>query len=225
MIKAVLIDIDNTLLDFIKSSEKAIEQIFFERGLPYDSHVIEVFKEVNDKLWDQIERSEITKPEMYKLRWKTVLEKLNISYDSDELETVFRSTLSGIAEPVDNAYEMLEYLYPKYPLYTASNSSYEHQKKRLIKSDMIKYFTDIFVSEKVGALKPAKEYFDKCLSLMGDYTPNEIALIGDSLAADITGGNNYGLKTIWFNPDKLEIPDYPKPDYTVSSLLEVLNIL
>lgn len=225
MIKAVLIDIDNTLLDFCKSANKTIKMLFDKKELTCTDEVFSVFHEINDGLWQRIERKELTKPEMYKLRWKLVLEALHIDYDSDLMEQEFRSTLSGVAEPVDNAYEMLEYLSRKYKLYAASNSSYEHQIKRLTSSDMLKYFEEIFVSEKVGALKPAKEFFDVCFSEIGDVNVDEVVMIGDSLTADILGGNEYGIKTIWFNPNYLEIPEQPKPDFTINSLLEVKNIL
>ena len=225
MIKAVLIDIDDTLLDFIKSAKCAIKTIFPLCGLEYTDNVGKTFQEINEELWRRIERREITKQEMYSLRWKTILEALNIQYDGMEMEKLFRSTLSGIAEPVDNAYELLDYLHERYPLYAATNSSYEHQYKRLTQSDMLKYFKKIFVSEKMGALKPAKEFFDGCLKEMGDITPNEIVIIGDSLTADILGGKEYGLKTIWFNPNNLPEPKSLSPDHTVNSLLEIKQIL
>ena len=225
MIKAILIDIDNTLLDFGKSANKAIKRLFEQKGLEYSQHVFDTFFEINEGLWKQIEKKELTKPEMYKLRWKLILEALNINYDSDRMETEFRSSLSGIAEPVDNAYELLDYLKPKYRLYAASNSSFEHQIKRLTKSDMLKYFDDIFVSEKVGALKPAKEFFDVCFKEMGSPSLDEVIMIGDSLTADILGGAEYGIQTIWFNPDGLKAPDSPKPNHIVNNLLEIKNIL
>ena len=225
MIKAVLIDIDDTLLDFIKSAKCAIKTIFPLCGLEYTDNVGSMFQEINEELWRKIERREITKQEMYALRWKTILEALNIKYDGVEMEKLFRSTLSGIAEPVDDAYILLDYLYEKYPLYAATNSSYEHQHKRLTQSNMLKYFQKLFVSEKMGALKPAKEFFDGCLKEMGDITPDEIVIIGDSLTADISGGKEYGLKTIWFNPNNLPEPNSLVPDYTVKSLLEIKNIL
>ena len=225
MIKAVLIDIDNTLLDFHKSSEKAIKTAFSKCAIPFTDKVITTFHEVNDGLWLQIEKKEITKQEMYGLRWTTIFKALGITYDGVEFEQQFRSTLSTIAEPVDNAREMLEYLYKKYPLYAASNSSYEHQYKRMTQADMLKYFRKMFVSERVGALKPAKEFFEYCLTDIGITEPAEAVIIGDSLSADIDGGVRMGLKTIWFNPHKLTAPTDIIPDFTVGSLLEIKNIL
>lgn len=225
MIKAILIDIDDTLLDFQKSSMKAIEICFKNCDLPFDNNVLTVFHQINDGLWHKIEKKEITKPQLYEQRWKNIFEALNINFDGIEMEQLFRSTLSGIAEPVDNAYTLLEYLYKKYPLYAASNSSFEHQKKRMTQANMLKYFKKMYVSEFVGAPKPAKEFFDYCLNDIGNVSPHEIVIIGDSLSSDILGGVNYGLKTIWFNPSKKAINSPPFPDHTVSTLLEIQNIL
>jgi 2-haloacid dehalogenase len=225
MIKAVLIDIDDTLLDFRKSAETAIRLCFEKYGLLFTPNVIETFHTINDELWRKIERKEITKQEMYGLRWVTIFNALGIDRDGIEMEALFRSTLSGIAEPVDNAYELLEYLYKKYPLYAASNSSYEHQRKRMTQSDMLKYFQKMFVSETVGALKPAKEFFDFCFGEMGNPKPCEVVIIGDSLTSDIIGGVNYGLKTIWFNPNNKEFPPNLSPTYTVNDLREIKDIL
>lgn len=225
MIKAILIDIDNTLLDFFKSARKTIKILFEQKGIEYSEKVSDTFIEINEGLWKKIEKQQLTKTEMHKLRWKLILEKLNIDYDSDIMEQDFRTLLSEVAEPVDNAYKLLDYLKSKYRLYAASNSSFEHQKKRLTQSDMLKYFDKIYVSETVGALKPAKEFFDFCLADIKDVTTDEVVMIGDSLTADILGGVEYGIKTIWFNPDGLDIPSYPIPDHTVKSLLDIKNIL
>ena len=225
MIKSVLIDIDNTLLDFFKSARKTTKILFEQKGLPYSEHCADTFLEINEGLWKRIEKKEITKEEMHGIRWKLILKELQLEYDGDIMEKDFRSILSGIAEPVDNAYEFLDYLKGKYKLYAASNSSYEHQIKRLTASNMLKYFEEIFVSERVGAIKPAFEYFEVCHSRMGDVKKEEIIMIGDSLTADILGGKNYGIKTVWFNPEGLEIPNDPKPDHTISSLLDIKTIL
>ncbi len=225
MIKAVLIDIDDTLLDFRKSANTAIRICFEKYGLLFTPHVIDTFHTINDELWRKIERKEITKQEMYGLRWVTIFKELGIERDGFEMEALFRSTLSGIAEPVDNAYELLEYLYKKYPLFAASNSSFEHQRKRMTQSDMLKYFQKMFVSETVGALKPAKEFFDFCFNEMGNPNPSEVVIIGDSLTSDISGGVSYGLKTIWFNPVNKELPPNLSPSYTVNDLKEIKEIL
>ena len=56
MLKAVLMDIDDTLLDFGKCAEQAMRIGFAEWGLPYDDSTYATFTRINDGLWLMIER-------------------------------------------------------------------------------------------------------------------------------------------------------------------------
>ena len=53
----------------------------------------------------------------------------------------------------------------------------------------------------------------------------KIVLVGDSLFNDVSGGANAGLDTVWYNPDRLPLTGEAAPTCTVSSLLEVLNVI
>ena len=57
-----------------------------------------------------------------------------------------------------------------------------------------------------------------------DLNKDEVIIIGDSLTADIKGGINAGIKTIWFNKYQEKIPNI-QIDYIVDSLEEIKNIL
>ena len=50
-------------------------------------------------------------------------------------------------------------------------------------------------------------------------------MIGDSLTADIQGGNNTGIDTIWYNPHHLENPTQAQPTYEVHSYQDLLDCL
>ena len=50
-------------------------------------------------------------------------------------------------------------------------------------------------------------------------------MIGDSLTADIQGGNNAGIDTIWYNPHHLENKTQAQPTYEVDSYQALLEIL
>ena len=81
----------------------------------------------------------------------------------------------------------------------------------------------MFISEAVGAMKPSIEYFDYCIG-NANAIMDEIVLIGDSLTADIAGGRNAVIKTVWFNHDRTDIPENKIWDYYVESLDEIKNI-
>jgi len=120
---------------------------------------------------------------------------------------------------------MLDYLYPKHDLYVVSNGFRAVQENRLNLSDFKKYFKGMFFSEDIGVNKPQKEFFDYCFNQLEHPEKDNVILIGDSLSADIAGGNSYNIKTIWFNKNNEKCPDNVKPTYIVRTLQEIQNII
>ena len=50
-------------------------------------------------------------------------------------------------------------------------------------------------------------------------------MIGDSLTADITGGKNAGMKTIWYNHTHRPVSEHCEADQIVDSLSQIKDIL
>ena len=225
MITTVLIDVDNTLLDFDKCAEEAMERTFEMWGMEFSNEIFPVFRRVNDMLWQKIEKGELEKPGLYKVRWKTIFEILGINRNGPEFENDFRLVFSECKQTVEGAYGLLEYFSKKYTVCAASNASAWQQNKRLKNADMMKYISHIFISEELGAPKPEKKFFDACLERLGNIPKEQVVLIGDSLSADINGGADYGLETKWFNYDKLPVDKGVRADWVVHSLNEIKSIL
>lgn len=227
MIKTVFIDVDNTLICFKKSGLLAVKITFEKSGINFSEDYTPTFFRTNESLWDLVEKGELLREEMYKIRFKKVIEALGINTDADtyKMEKDFREALFDIAEPVDGAQNLLEYLVKKYRLCIASNSIYAQQVNRLKKAGLYQYFDKIFVSENVGYSKPQKEFFDVCFKSLDGEKPEEVVMIGDSLTADMKGAWEYGMKTIWYNHVGIKPPESKIYDYSVNSLSEIINIL
>ncbi len=225
MKKIILLDLDNTLIDFNECARHSIINIFEKLGFEYTPRVFETFIEENVKIWKRLEKGEITKPELRANRWNIILKRLGIDYDGTIIEEDFEKGVSMGAYPIEGAYELLDYLSPKYRLFIVSNGFRFVQENRLKIGSFEKYFEDIFVSEDIGIPKPAKEFFDYCFDKLGNPKKEDTILIGDSLSADIMGGTSYGIDTIWFNKNNDAYPHSIKPTYTVSHLKEIENIL
>ena len=224
-IKAILLDIDNTILDFNKCAEKAIKVAFEKCGLEYGKNTINVFIEQNDLLWLKIEKGELTRQQLHKIRFNTIFKVLGISADGEKTETEFRNALYNIAETVDGASELVKYLSSKYKVYSASNAIYNQQLNRLKMAGLYDYFSGFFVSEKIGHQKPTKEFFDYCFNNLEGIEKEQVIMIGDSLTADICGAKNYGIKSIWFNRESKSADRQIEPDFIVEKLEQIKNIL
>lgn len=225
MIKAVFIDIDDTLLDFAECAQYSMHKSFNDFGLKFNKVMFPVFEKINTGLWHRLEKGEITKDELYGKRWVTVLARFGITHiDGSEFEEHFQSHIRESAEKVDGADDLLKYLSAKYKIYAVSNGPHEQQIYRLQKSYLLQYFTDVFTSELLRTQKPDKAFFDTCFKRIGEIKSNEAVIIGDSLNADILGGINCGIKTVWYNRNNGTVKEI-RPDFTVNSLYEIKNIL
>ncbi|MBO5895846.1 MAG: YjjG family noncanonical pyrimidine nucleotidase [Clostridia bacterium] len=225
MKKILLIDLDNTLIDFNECARHSIINAFNELGFEYSPVVFDTFIEENVKIWKRLERGEITKPQLRADRWNIILARLGIDYDGTILEEMFENGVAQGAYAVEGAYELLDYLKDRYEMHIVSNGFRFVQESRLKIGDFNKYFKNLFVSEDIGIPKPAREFFDYCFEGLGNPDKDQTMLIGDSLTADIKGGCDYGIDTIWFNKNGEENLSAITPTYTVNKLSEIKDIL
>ena len=223
MIKAVLLDVDNTLLDFSKCACAAMYDAARDFSLVLPEHAFPTFRRINDSLWQQIEAQTLTTDELYRIRWNRIFAELGVDFDGPTFEARFYRYLTTAAEKVDGADQLMAYLKDKYILCIASNAPYDQQVQRMEKAGYLPCLRHLFISEKIGAAKPAPAFFEACLSALSPLQPQEIMMIGDSLTADIAGAKACGIKTCWYRhgSDK----DGSMADYCVADLREICEIL
>lgn len=225
MKKIVLLDLDNTIIDFNECARRSITGIFEDLGFTYNDNVFDTFLTENVKIWKRLELGEIDKAYLRANRWNIILGRLGIDYDGTVIEERFENGVAMGAYPVEGAYDLLDYLDQKYDLYIVSNGLKFVQESRVKIGKYDKYFKSLFLSEDIGIQKPDVRFFDYCYEKLGRPDKDELILIGDSLSADIKGGNNFGIDTIWFNKNGEENLTDIKPTYTVNTLKEIESIL
>lgn len=226
MIKAIFLDVDNTLLDFGQCSLQSIELACKKHGVDFNDKLVETFHRINNGLWKALEEGSITRAWLHENRWNLIFNEIGgIDADGELFEKDFFEGLHTIAIPVDGAKELVEYLAGKYELYVVSNAEYFQQVNRLEKCGMLKYIKKIFVSADIGHTKPHKEFFDACYAALPNLKTEETVIIGDSLSADIIGGINYGIKSCWFNFKNDPVPTDINIDWVTDSLRKIPDFL
>lgn len=225
MIKAILMDVDGTLLDFDACAQESMELACGELGVPFAEEFFPVFTEVNDGLWRRVERGTLTVPRLYEIRWNRIFTRLGLAEDGPAFEKRFLAHLEESACVVPGALETVEYLSGKYLLCVASNAPYAQQRSRLARAGLLDRFRHLFLSEQIGAAKPDPAFFAACLARLPGIAPGEVLMVGDSLTADIAGCPAAGIQSCWFNPKGRPRGGGPAPDHEIRTLAQLRRML
>ena len=82
----------------------------------------------------------------------------------------------------------------------------------------------VFISELLGAEKPTEAFFARVFAVL-PFPREECMIVGDSLTSDMRGGVNAGIRTCWFDPSGAENRTEVVPEYRISDLRQVLEII
>jgi putative hydrolase of the HAD superfamily len=229
MYKYVFLDLDDTLWDFHANARESLQEVFEERNLSryFESfgQFFRIYAKRNLELWELYGKGEITKEFLQLERFRHPLELVGVENDklAEQIGTQFLEILPTKTILIPGAIELLDYLYPKYPLTIVSNGFIEVQYKKLHGSRLEHYFAQVVLSEAAKALKPDKRIFEYAMQ-QNDATRSDCIMIGDSYEADIRGAQNAGIDQIYFDPELATENDL-YATFCVKRLDEIKNIL
>lgn len=227
MIKTLLWDIDGTLLNFEKAENYAIKKCFEIFGLgECADEMVARYSLINRKYWEALERGEITKPQVLRGRFQEFFKSENINFDRiDDFNAEYQVRLGDKVFFCDNGLETVTALKGKIKQYAVTNGTYVAQSRKLTQSGLIDIFDGVFISDKIGYEKPSVEFFEAVQSEIGEFSHDEVMIIGDSLTSDMRGGNNTDILCCWYNPHGAENKYGIKIDYEIKDLAEVIEII
>ena len=224
--KFLLFDLDHTLLDFDAAEDVALTQLLKEEGVADIQAYKDYYVPMNKSLWKDLELKKITKKELVNTRFSKLFSHFGIEKDGVYLAERYQFYLAQQGQVFSGATKLLDSLIDRgYELYAATNGITTIQTGRLEQSGIAPYFKEIFISEQLHTQKPDAAFYEKIGARIPNFDKNNALMIGDSLSADIQGGNNVGIDTIWYNPHHLENHTQAKPTYVVHSYKDLLNCL
>ena len=224
--KFLLFDLDHTLLDFDAAEDVALTQLLKEEGV----EEIQVYKDyyvpMNKALWKNLEQKKISKQELVNTRFSRLFAHFGVEKDGAYLAEHYQFFLSKQGQIFPGVEDLLKNLiHQGYELYAATNGITFIQTGRLEQSGIATFFKEIFISEQLHTQKPDAAFYEKIGARIPNFDKNQTLMIGDSLSADIQGGNNSGIDTIWYNPHHLENKTQAQPTYEVDSYQDLLDCL
>ncbi len=227
MVKAILWDVDGTLLDFLAAEKAAIRRLFGEFGLgECTDAMVARYSAINDGYWKRLERGEIAKKEVLIGRFREFFSELGIDPDlAESFNARYQHALGDTVVYRDDSLEIVKALRGKVKQYVVSNGTVIAQTKKLQRSHLGGWMDGVFLSEELGAEKPSPAFFDQVFAALPDLNKADMLLVGDSLTSDMRGGLLAGIPTCWYNPDRLPRPADMAMDYEIQDLHQVLSLL
>ena len=145
--KYLLFDADNTLFDFDKCERNAflslkdiLPDVFTEENLV-------LYHNINDNLWKEVEKGNVSKTELKLKRFKQLLSELQFEESNitpEDLSVAYIKRLSKQNELINGATNILEYLCPKYNIYVITNGISTVQKNRFAASQINSFIKKVF---------------------------------------------------------------------------------
>lgn len=225
MIEFLLLDLDDTILDFKMQEHVAIRKTLADVGIDPTEEVCAQYSKINEAHWKRLEKGELTRQQVLHGRFGVLFEQMGVVADPAQTAKRYEGNLSEGHYFLPGAKEAVERLSKKYKLYLASNGTAVVQERRLASAGIAPFFKEIFISQHIGANKPAKEFFDYCFDHIEDFDPAKAIIVGDSLSSDILGGINAGIRTCWINPKHKSADPHIQPDYIIENITQLEELL
>lgn len=138
---------------------------------------------------------------------------------ADEGFSVFYRARSEV-QLYHGALDMLDTLGKHYHLAAITNGNAD-----LEYIGIARYFDQIYAADLQMLQKPDPHMFNQCLAAL-ELPRNELLHIGDNPIADISGGHNAGVQTLWFNQFRQAWPEHlTRPHYEVQTLSGIVPLL
>lgn len=185
----VLLDVDNTLLDFDAAERQALTDMLTEYELPHDARACEIYHAVNRELWDALAKGQLTKPKLFQQRFGRFMKAMDLPDNGKavQMNDRYEELLSTHADLLPGALTALEELREVATLAIVSNGAVMVQEARIRDSGIERYMDGVYISEKVGAAKPSAKLFEHVLKDLGITNRSRVLMVGDDLLADHQG--------------------------------------
>jgi len=225
-IAMVWFDLDETLLDHVVASRRALLDLREENSLwqtvPKERWLSE-YQRINDALWAKLRRDERAWDEIRLERFRILLSTFQLPADRADwmaeryLDLYIRRTtlILGALETVGLLRER------GWPLGILTDGNRQVQRRKVEVSGLGAFVDQVIASDDARAFKPEARIFQYAGEAVG-LEPSSLLYVGDSWENDVLGARGAGWSAVWVNdgptegglppvaPDEEHVPDSPR---------------
>jgi putative hydrolase of the HAD superfamily len=222
MLKAILFDLDNTLLDFMqfkhetaraaakamtKSGVQEKEDVLYDKIFKiYEEKGIEYQHTFSDILYDSV-----VNPHMRERARQAAI----IAYTKKKYELI---------KPRPKVIQTLSSLRSDYALGIVTDASRQKAWQRLILAGLDGFFYPVVTYTDTHSEKPNKEPFERALELL-KLRPEEVLYVGDNPSKDIVGAKKAGMFTCLAKYHTKTSEEEDVADYSISEFAELKGVI
>ena len=220
--RAILFDVDDTLLDFQTGNRNAVNQLMDELGY-YDPDRYDQYEAINMKCWRELEAGLLTQNQLKLARFVRFFDRYPAPGDPGWAAERFVELLGRQSILLPYALETVAKIARKLPVAIVTNGITDIQRSRLALSPLKEYVTEVVISEKVGVSKPRPGIFEIALDRLG-VKARDALMVGDGVNSDIRGANNAGIDACWVNREGKALPEGVHAAYIIDDIRRCVDI-
>lgn len=233
--KAILFDLDNTLIDTSGANRLAIQKtselLKTTLGLD-DTTVCSICDKFKQKLLHECYDSSSGRSadEVRVHHWEESITETVGSCSTpslaDQCYYMWKNSRLDVLCLAPEVRVFLKQLRSRYKLLLLTNGESRTQREKVEAVECESFFDAIVVGGEHPEQKPCLSIYTLCFDML-QVEAQDCVMVGDSLDTDILGGFNAGVRgTVWVkNADGAVLDGSVKPDYTIPTVLDLPKVL
>ncbi len=217
----ILFDADETLFEF--DAFQGLRAIFADHDIDFTSEDYRDYQALNKPLWTAYQQHQITAEQLKIQRFEQWSQKIGVS--ASQLNQQFLAAMASTCQLLPGAQHLLTAIAPHAKLGIITNGFTDLLHARLHSTGINDYFQVLTISEQFGIAKPAPEIFLHTIAQLPEVNAARTLMVGDTPESDIEGGIKAGFKTCWLDHGDRLLPDHISPDWRVTSLAQLQQLL
>ena len=232
--KAILFDLDNTILAFDIAGDRTWEELSKKFALRLDglegAALLEAVQKTRDKYWGDPERDRLGRLNLPSARREIVSEAFSfLGIDapqiSNEMADEFTVAREKAVEPFPGAIETLKRLSASGILLgLITQGQAVSQRSKIERFGLAPLFGHILIEGEFGIGKPDRRVFLHTLEQLR-VDPKDAWMVGDHLTNDVEGAQKVGMRSIWVDWRGNGLPESTsvRPDRIIQAISELME--
>jgi putative hydrolase of the HAD superfamily len=221
MIKAVIFDLDNTLTDFVKMKQQAVDaavDAMIDSGLDLPREAAE------QKLFEIYDQEGIEYQKVFDRFLQQVLGRIDHRILAAGIVAYRRAREAALVAYPHVNLTLVELAKRGIQLCVISDAPAQQAWLRLCYLQLHQIFDFVITFEDTGEKKPAAAPFERALDLL-QVEPQEVLMVGDWPERDMVGAARVGIKTVFARYGDTFGTVSSGADYEIDDIAEILDVV